>query len=161
MNNRKDEIDPHAEDKKALAIINKEFLGRKEKEYLIELAMALTNDLKASYKETKKAINDKNRWQRKYEELENSIKTTSKYSGYNPNKDFIEKLLFILSRNEPRMTFEEIMEAFYTLEPNIDDRWREPNKSISKIISRACKFGAVLRQKKYGEHGDNVYSLSA
>jgi hypothetical protein len=47
------------------------------------------------------------------------------------------------------MTFDEIVEAFYMLEPDLDEQWRSPNKSISKIISSAVKFGVIERSKLY------------
>jgi len=96
----------------------------------------------------------------KLQDLENSLKPTHKYEGYPKDKDFIGKLIFVLSKNTPGMSFEDITSAFTLLEPGLKDQWLNPNKSISKIISRACRFGVVLRAKLYGNNGQFVYSLA-
>lgn len=109
-------------------------------------------------KEIEKLESKNEKLQKRIEQLENEKKPTHKYSGYPANKDYIEKLLFILSSNKASMTFEEIVSAFYLLEPSLNDQWRNPNKSISKIISRAVGFGVIKRSKIYGEHGCFVYA---
>lgn len=55
------------------------------------------------------------------------------------------------------MSLDEIVEVFFQRETDLEEKWRNPKKSISKIISRAVRFGAVLRKRIYGEHGLYVY----
>lgn len=104
---------------------------------------------------------------KKNQELEERIEKLEKppdpmamYNDYPKEKDFIGKLLFILSKNKGALTFEEIYEVFSALEPDLEDRWTNPGKSISKIISRACKFGVVSRAKIYGNYGNYNYYLT-
>jgi hypothetical protein len=95
--------------------------------------------------------------QKRTEELQKVKKPTDRYAGYPLKKDYIAKLKFILERNKREMTFDEIVEAFYLVETDLNEKWRNPNKSISKIISRAVRFGVVIREKKFGEYGGFVY----
>jgi hypothetical protein len=87
------------------------------------------------------------------------VKPVNKYTGYPSNKDFIAKLQFILCQNSDPLSFEEILTAFCSLEPRLNYLWRNPRKSISKIISRACKFGVISRRKVFGAYGAFVYVI--
>lgn len=136
----------------------KELLERPP-EVIAEFAHKLELEYNKHVREIEHLTLKNEKLQKRITELENAKKPTHKYSGYPVNQDYITKLHFILSRNKNNTTFEEIVNAFYLLEPDLDEKWRNPNKSISKIISRACKFGAILRQKIYGEYGNFVYSV--
>jgi hypothetical protein len=159
MNTEKKEKDKFADTKKLLNNMPEEKLKDMDKDDLINLSLCLGNELKKIFKEIKKLDYEKGRLHTKLEELENAKNPAYKYSGYPRDKDFISKLLFILTKNETAMTFEDIVNAFFQLETNLDEKWRNPNKSISKIISRACSFHAITRKKMYGNNGYYIYEL--
>ena len=130
------------------------------KEKLLEFAYELS---KAYYKQEKRieTLQDElEKLQKRIENLQKPKKPADKYAGYPMKKDYIAKLKFILERNKRAMSFEEIVEEFFQLESDLNERWRNPNKSISKIISRACRFGTILRSKAYGNHGYFTYNVS-
>jgi len=126
---------------------------------LLDAALYLAEELKDALNENKTLARDKTKLENKIKELEESQKPLPKYSNYPYDKDYIAKLVFILSKSETVMTFEDIVNAFLQLETDLDEKWRNPRKSISKIISRACSFQVVCREKAYGYNGYYVYGL--
>jgi hypothetical protein len=89
-------------------------------------------------------------------------KTTqeNKYSGYNKTKTLVEKAIFILTRNNKEMSYEEIKEAFLINEPELKKRWKDINRCITHILGTAYGYGAITRSRAYGcNHGPFRYGV--
>jgi hypothetical protein len=159
MDTEKKKTDPFEDTKRFIGNISEQKLNKYDEEGLKEISLVLADELKRAFLEIKKLTNEKEKLKAKIIETENAKQPTHKYEGYPRNKDYIAKLLFILSKNETDMTFEDIVKAFYLMETDLNEKWRNPNKSISKIISRACKFQVVIRKTAYGNSGYYIYGL--
>jgi len=83
--------------------------------------------------------------QRKITDLESALSSTNKYDGYDSGWKQIRKVLFILKSNGSAMSSSEILDALLSLEPKFSDTWRNPKKSICRIIGRALKLGLLLK----------------
>jgi hypothetical protein len=159
MNTKNNIGDTNADLKKVIQFASEDKLRNMDSEELLNVSMCYANELKKSLKEIKRLSYENERLKNKIEDLENQKKPNHKYEGYPINKDYIAKLLFILSKNDTEMTFEDIAAAFLFLENDLHEKWRNPNKSISKIISRAYNFQMITRKKMYGNNGVYVYGL--
>ncbi|HKC66772.1 MAG TPA: hypothetical protein VKG26_00945 [Bacteroidia bacterium] len=159
MDTEKKIPDAFEDTKKLINALSEEKLNNYDKDELIEISLGLADELKKVFREMKRLTVEKEKLKAKVEELGTPKQPVTKYEGYPRNKDYIAKLLFILSKNETDMTFEDIVKAFYLMESDLDERWRNPNKSISKIISRACNFQVVMRKKAYGNSGYYIYGM--
>ena len=159
MNTEKNMKDPYETTKKLMLVASEEKLKGMDEAYLINLSLCFKNELNKTFREIERLKYENEKLLKKMEDLENAQKPTHTYAGYPKHKDFIAKLLFILSKNKAEMTFDDIVKAFFLLENDLDEKWRSPNKSISKIISRACNFNMVIRKKVYGNNGYYVYGL--
>ena len=159
MDRIKKEMDEFEDTKKLISALTEDKLNGFNKDYLVEVSVCLTTEIKKAFQEIKKLTDEKKKLSSKLDELEKLNKPVNKYADYPKDKDYIAKLLFILSKNETAMTFEDIANAFFKLEHDLNERWRNPNKSISKIISRACKFQVIKREKVYGNVGCYGYCL--
>jgi hypothetical protein len=145
----------------------KSFLGRYptqelekyDAEFLLDFSIKVSKSLDWSVKQLKRLLQEKEKLIKRCEELEKINKSVNKYADYPRNRDLISKLQFILSKNGDPLPFDEIVAAFQLLEPDLNYFWRNPRKSISKIISRACKFGVIVRRKIFGSHGSFVYTI--
>lgn len=151
--------DPFADTRKLLSKISEDVLKEKDPETLMELSLGLAQELRKTLRIIIRLEADKEKLELSIKGLQEAQKPAYKYAGYPGQKDFIAKLIFILSKNDQGMSFEDIVSAFFDLEPDLKDRWTNPAKSISKIISRACKFSVIDRRKAYGEHGYFAYSI--
>jgi hypothetical protein len=161
MNTEKKKLDAFEDAKKLLNALSEDKLKELDEEKHIDITLCLVDELKKAFREIKKLSDEKEKLITKIEDLEKTKQPLHihKYDGYPINKDYVAKFLFILSKNETDMTFEDIVSAFYQMETDLDERWRNPNKSISKIISRACNFQVVTRKKAYGNSGCYIYGL--
>lgn len=92
---------------------------------------------------------------RKVADLESVLNTNSKYEGYNYKWKQIKKILFILETNNAAMSSAEILKTLLSLEPKFADTWRNPKKSICRIIGRATMFGLIVKRKN-----NNVYQYN-
>lgn len=88
---------------------------------------------------------------RKVADLESVLNTNSKFEGYNCHWKQIQKILFILETDNAAMSSAEILKTLLFLEPKFADTWRNPKKSICRIIGRALKFGFIFKIKKRNE----------
>lgn len=130
------------------------------KDRLLEFAYEAAKACNKHEKQLEKQQSEIDRLKKQIEELQKPKVPVDTYAGYPAKKDYIAKLRFILERNKRPMSFDEIAEAFFKLESDLDEKWRNPNKSISKIISRAVRFRVVNREKKYGGFGEYRYKIA-
>ena len=132
---------------------------QKDKEYIVKMLMKLKNEyesLFSLYQASQKKIERKNKF---IEELRNGKKKDEilTFSGYDKQWTLVEKLVFILKQNKTRMNFKEINNTFLKLEPELKDKWSDPNKSISQILHNACKFKVIDKVKIRGGIGWQYY----
>lgn len=93
---------------------------------------------------------------KKVADLEGALILSKKYEGYNCGWKQIQKILFILESNGSAMSSSELLKALLALEPKFKDTWRNPQKSICRIIGRAIKHGLIIR---YSTHRGFKYDL--
>lgn len=132
-------------------------LMEKEKETLAKYSAKLEIEYKKLEKKYEGALKEIEKLKA---EKENAKKERNKYEGYDKSKELLEKIVFILKRNKAGMSFTEVKDTLLSLEPELKYRWGNPNKSITHLLSKGCKFAVLVRSHKFGSYGTFVYTVS-
>jgi len=131
-------------------------LMEKEKETLAKYSAKLEIEYEKQEKKYEAALKENEKLRA---EKESSKKEQYKYEGYDKSKELLEKIIFILKKNKSGMSFTEVKDTLLSLEPELKYRWGNPNKSITHLLSKGCRFKVLVRLKKYGDEGSFVYNL--
>lgn len=156
MDEGKDNKKPSSKAKSALFELRVKELMEKEKETLAKYSAKFEIEYDKLEKKHEAALKEIEKLR---EEKESPNKEQNKYEGYDKSKELLEKIIFILKRNKSGMSFAEVKDTLLTLEPELKYRWGNPNKSITHLLSKGCRFKVIVRLKKYGDAGNFVYNL--
>lgn len=68
---------------------------------------------------------------------------TVSYDGYNKNWVMSKKIVFVLKQNKKPMTARDIVELLLSIEPQLNDIYKEKEKILSNYIYNAVKRGYI------------------
>ena len=71
---------------------------------------------------------------------------------YNKKSSWMEKLVFIIEKNEKPITAAEIKNQFLLLEPEIKFQWTNLENQIFQLLHRACAAKVIMKRKVKGEY---------
>lgn len=128
-------------------------------ETLVKAVMELESELRKLDKKNRQLEYQVEQLQKKIADIERAKQPLSKYAGYNKKGTTLEKIFFILSRNEKPLRTEEIKQALLLMEPELKERWTNPSNHISQILYLACKRQAITRTKQFGTLGQYCYQI--
>lgn len=131
-------------------------LMEKDKETLAKYSAKLEIEYEKLEKKHETALKEIERLR---SEKESAKKERNKYEGYDKSKELLEKIIFILKRNKSGMSFIEVKDALLSLEPELKYRWGNPNKSVTHLLSKGCRYKVIIRSHKHGDYGNFVYNL--
>lgn len=83
---------------------------------------------------------------------ENKIKKPS-YNNYDSNWKGIEKVIYILRKNQKVMLSKEIMQELLNVQPDLIQKWDKPYPATIKYITRGVNFGRIIQYNKIGSGG--------
>ncbi|HWY34916.1 MAG TPA: hypothetical protein VNX68_09730, partial [Nitrosopumilaceae archaeon] len=93
------------------------------------------------------------------EDLKRKKNPAYKFEKYDKSKTGVEKIQFILECNNKGMSYNQIKDTLLLLEPELKEQWANVNRAVTDLLSKACKYGAIVKSKIYGNHGYYCYSL--
>lgn len=79
--------------------------------------------------------------------------SVTKYTGYNPDWLYIDKVCFVIQRTRKPLNSHQIVELLIKIEPSLSQRLSDPFNSISKSIYNAAKLNRLFRYQKTGNFG--------
>jgi hypothetical protein len=139
--------------KRIIGRFNRIELRSRDKDQLIELVFSMNNDLKQLWEQFDEQLKINQAQAERIRVLEAKAKRHSKYGGYDKSKPWVFKLCFILERNARPMTLKDIKTEFLLLEPDLNERWANPDHYLSQVLLIATSRKAVIKEKSTRERG--------
>jgi len=159
MSENKPQERPSEKAQKILDEINLNKLLSKDREIVARMCIDYDTQLREADKVISKLEKDIERMERVIESLKNAQNSDFKYAGFDKSKTLIEKIRFVLERNKTNMTYQEIKDTLLSLNPELNERWGNANKAVTHLLSKACRYGAIVKSKIYGNHGYYCYRV--
>jgi uncharacterized pyridoxamine 5'-phosphate oxidase family protein len=144
---------------KLLAEYRVKELMDKPKEVLAEYSMKLEHGVEKQERMIDSLTVEVERLKKKITDMQNAQLPSYKYQGYNKKDSWLEKIRFIITRNAALMNSSEIKNALLLLEPDLKERWANPDNYVSQVLYLASKHQAIARTKKYGVYGHYWYGI--